>query len=183
MRRKAAVPQLNQPLQHPGAIQQHYTNPVIPPVRANASPSFSDLPGLVCQNLWRGYQQRAEAIVAPGGTLIADPKARNRAINAAYARLWLEDQRFQWAGLAAFASKQVGCGLLHAADSIDKIQAEHEAGQRMLNSAKRRWKFPGLTFFGKTDKQAQRDYEHARSNNPVPGIDLRRDGESLYHWL
>ena len=143
------------------------------------SPSFSDLPGLVCQNLWRGYQQRAEAIVAPGGMLIADPKARNRAINAAYAQLWLEDRRFQWAGLAAFASKQVGCGLLHAADSIDKIQAEYEAGQRMVNSAKHRWKFPGLTFFGKTDKQAQRDYEHARSNNPVPGIDLRRDGESL----
>jgi hypothetical protein len=134
---------------------------------------------LVCQNLWRGYQQRAEAIVAPGGTLIADPKARNRAINAAYARLWLEDQRFQWAGLAAFASKQVGCGLLHAADSIDKIQAEHEAGQRMLNSAKRRWKFPGLTFFGKTDDQAQRDYEQARRNNPIPSIDLRRDGEPL----
>lgn len=53
---------------------------------------------------------RAEAIVAPGGILIADPKARNRAINAAYANLWLKDPRFQWAGLAAFASKQVGVG-------------------------------------------------------------------------
>ena len=62
--------------------------------------------------------------MAPGGKLIADPKARNSAINAAYAQLWLDDPRFQWAGLAAFASKQVGCGLLHAADSIDKIQAE-----------------------------------------------------------
>ncbi|VVM55270.1 hypothetical protein PS639_00995 [Pseudomonas fluorescens] len=94
------------------------------PAPSPGTPSFSDLPGLVCQNLWRGYQQRAEAIVAPGGVLIADPKARNRAINAAYARLWLDDRRFQWAGLAAFASKQVGCGLLHAADSIENIQAE-----------------------------------------------------------
>jgi hypothetical protein len=65
--------------------------------------------------------------VAPGGKLIAAPKARNKAINAAYAQLWRHDPRFQWAGLAAFASKQVGCGLLHAADTVEKIQAEEEA--------------------------------------------------------
>ncbi|MBV7549397.1 hypothetical protein KW849_24240 [Pseudomonas sp. PDM26] len=134
---------------------------------------------MVCENLWRGYQQRAEAIVAPGGILIADPKARNRAINAAYARLWLEDQRFQWAGLAAFASKQVGCGLLHAAESVERVQNEYEAGKRMVDSAQRRWKFFGIELFGKTDKQSQRDYELTRSNNPIPGVDLRNDGESL----
>jgi hypothetical protein len=150
----------------------------IPATKAT-TPTFSELPGLVCENLWRDYQQRAEAIVAPGGRLIADPRARNSAINAAYANLWLGDQRFQWAGLAAFASKQVGCGLLHAAESMEKIQAEYEAGQRMLDSAKRRWKFPGLTFFGKTGEPEKRDYEQARRNNPVPGIDLRRDGETL----
>lgn len=132
-----------------------------------------------CENLWRTYQARAEAIVAPAGRLISDPKARNRAINAAYAQLWRADNRFQWAGLAAFASKQVGCGLLHAAESIDKIQAEYTAGQQMINSATRRWKLPGLTLFGGHDKQAQRDYERARRHNPVPGVDLRYEGESM----
>lgn len=136
-------------------------------------------PTSTCENLWRTYQARAEAIVAPAGRLISDPKARNRAINAAYAQLWRLDNRFQWAGLAAFASKQVGCGLLHAAESIDKIQAEYTAGQQMLNSAKRRWKLPWLTLFGGHDKQAQRDYEQARRNNPVPSVDLRYDGESM----
>jgi len=97
------------------------------PLSSRPASHYSEPSGQVCQNVWRSYQQRAEAIVAPGGILIADPKARNRAINAAYARLWLEDQRFQWAGLAAFASKQVGCGLLHAADSIEQIDAEKEA--------------------------------------------------------
>lgn len=48
------------------------------------------------------------------GEFIKDDTERNRRINAAYAKLWLADNRFQWAGLAAFASKQVGCGLLHA---------------------------------------------------------------------
>lgn len=150
------------------------------------SPTFAELPGRVCENLWRGYQQRAESIVAPGGRLIADPKARNRAINAAYVGLWLEDQRFQWAGLAAFASKQVGCGLLHAADSIEKIQAEHEAGQRLEHGARKG--FFGLLSRSERDRQAklrefeqtQRDYEQAHRNNPVPSIiDLGRDDGSL----
>ncbi|WP_454764818.1 DUF2515 family protein [Cupriavidus campinensis] len=73
---------------------------------------------------WRFYQQKAEAIVA-----VNDPVARNRRINAAYARLWIEDHRFQWAGLAAFASKQVGCGLLNAAGMIRKANREREMYQ------------------------------------------------------
>lgn len=44
-----------------------------------------------CMDGWRFYQQKAEAIVA-----VNDPVARNRRINAAYARLWIEDHRFQW---------------------------------------------------------------------------------------
>ena len=90
---------------------------------------ITDVPILTCDCLWRIYQREAEEIVAPGGVLIADSIERNRAINAAYARLWLHDSRFQWAGLAAFASKQVGCGLLHAAGMTARIQAEHEARQ------------------------------------------------------
>jgi len=68
-----------------------------------------------CADKWLELQKEAEAIVAPKGELIADLYERNARINATYARLWLADNRFQWAGLAAFASKQVGCGMLHAA--------------------------------------------------------------------
>ncbi|MGF6569117.1 hypothetical protein ABH945_001193 [Paraburkholderia sp. GAS333] len=78
-----------------------------------------------CINCWRFYQKKAEAIVSAG-----DPIARNRRINAAYARLWLDDRRFQWAGLAAFASKQVGCGLLNAAEFISKSNRERNAYQQ-----------------------------------------------------
>ncbi|QXH61767.1 PAAR domain-containing protein [Pseudomonas azerbaijanorientalis] len=192
--------------------QRIETGNVAPPVRAAAQPatpadvrqptaeprpssftpppsrpltSYSEQSGQVCQNLWRSYQQRAEAIVAPGGILISDPKARNRAINSAYARLWLEDQRFQWAGLAAFASKQVGCGLLHAADSIDKIQGEHEAQLRWRDAIRRG--FSGL--FDKRSEherqqsaqrseKARQEYEQARRNNPLPG-GKRNEVESL----
>lgn len=52
---------------------------------------------------------------------------RNKRINAAYATLWLADNRFQWAGLAAFASKQVGCGLLHARQLSTKSSDELRA--------------------------------------------------------
>ncbi|MCX2901034.1 PAAR domain-containing protein [Pseudomonas mandelii] len=150
------------------------------------SPNLDEASGLSCENLWRTYQRQAEAIVAPGGVLIADPKARNRAINAAYARLWLEDNRFQWAGLAAFASKQVGCGLLHAADSIENIQTEYESEQRRDESAKR-------AFFGlvgspsEREKQAklqeyeqrQRDYDEALRDSPIWGSKVRIGDDPL----
>lgn len=75
-----------------------------------------------CVDHWRAFQKQAEAIVD-----VEDPIARNRRINAAYATLWLDDRRFQWAGLAAFASKQVGCGLLNAAELIGKSNRQREA--------------------------------------------------------
>ncbi|PHM49836.1 DUF2515 family protein [Xenorhabdus sp. KK7.4] len=95
-----------------------------------------DVPVLTCECVWRRYQKEAEDIVAPGGVLIADPKERNKRINAAYAKIWLEDNRFQWAGLAAFASKQVGCGLLHASEMAKKNQAHQDANRRVRQSAK-----------------------------------------------
>lgn len=87
------------------------------------------VPILTPENVWQVLQEEAEAIVAPGGKLIANPLERNKRINSAYAALWLDDHRFQWAGLAAFASKQVGCGLLHANQNIEKALIEMEAMQ------------------------------------------------------
>jgi hypothetical protein len=78
-----------------------------------------------CVDCWRHFQRQAEAIVA-----VDDPIARNRRINAAYANLWLDDHKFQWAGLAAFASKQVGCGLLNAAELVRKSVRDSAAGLR-----------------------------------------------------
>jgi hypothetical protein len=83
-----------------------------------------DVPILSCASVWLRVQKEAEAWITVDGKLIADPIQRNRRINQAYAQLWLADKRFQWAGLAAFASKQVGCGLLHSADNIKKSQEE-----------------------------------------------------------
>ncbi|MGY1918741.1 DUF2515 family protein [Pseudomonas tolaasii] len=138
-----------------------------------------------CENTWRKYQESAEAIVAPNGVLIADPKARNRVINAAYAQLWRLDKRFQWAGLAAFASKQVGCGLLHAAESIEKIQAEYEAAQHLKKSANDGfWSLFNPVEVQRQEKlleyeKRQREYGQAIRNNPLPGIDWRNDSEPL----
>ncbi|MBV7478829.1 PAAR domain-containing protein [Pseudomonas sp. PDM31] len=179
---RTAAPPATPTAPHPPAAEARPAN--FTPTPSRPVSSYSELPGHACENLWRGYQQRVENVVAPGGKLITDPKARNKAINAAYAQLWRHDQRFQWAGLAAFASKQVGCGLLHAAESVDRIQAEHEAGQNLMKSANKRFRLFGL---GEPERQArlqdyqqaQRDYQQARRDNPVPGLDLRRDAESL----
>lgn len=137
----------------------------------------TEVPVLTCQCLWRRYQREAEAIVAPNGVLIADPVARNRAINAAYARLWLHDSRFQWAGLAAFASKQVGCGLLHAAQNIERIREEYEARQRLRDGRRQ----SGLLTPEKMPGQAEdlREYQQAQARNPLSAMDARVPGEEL----
>ena len=133
-----------------------------------------DVPILTCSGIWRVFQREAEEIVAPGGVLIADPIERNRAINAAYARLWLHDNRFQWAGLAAFASKQVGCGLLHAANTTEVIQVERDARQRLIDSnSESNPGFLGAYIPKDMDQQALEDYQNARDNNSVPfGVGL-----------
>lgn len=83
-----------------------------------------------CVEIWRFYQKKAESIVNVG-----DPVARNRRINAAYASLWLDDRRFQWAGLAAFASKQVGCGLLNAAEIMNSAHRKRRGYREDASSS------------------------------------------------
>jgi uncharacterized Zn-binding protein involved in type VI secretion len=64
-----------------------------------------------CAKLWKGYEAEAAALIAPAGD---DHRARNRIINGAYADLYLRDKSLAWVGLAAYASKQVGCAMDHA---------------------------------------------------------------------
>jgi hypothetical protein len=142
-----------------------------------ANTLVTDVPILTCACLWRTYQREAEEIVAPGGVLIADPVERNRVINAAYARLWLHDPRFQWAGLAAFASKQVGCGLLHAADSIELIRKERETLERMRDSRREHGFLTPDKMSGQSDEL--RDYKEADARNPEPSVDFRSAGKDL----
>lgn len=131
-----------------------------------------EVPLLTCNCLWRRFQKEAEEWVAPGGVLIADPQARNRKINAAYAQLWLADNRFQWAGLAAFASKQVGCGLIHATKLQTAIAAQ-KAAQEKLRTGKSETIFEGFGFkLSKTDPEIEKELAKAKAANPLPTDDI-----------
>jgi hypothetical protein len=110
----------------------HYVGPAATVERGIASHM------LTAELLWVIFQKEAEDLIRVNGSLEGHDNERNRRINAAYAKLWLADKRFQWAGLAAFASKQVGCGLLHAADTIKKNRREREQMQLSFAAA-----FPG----------------------------------------
>jgi hypothetical protein len=79
-----------------------------------------DVPILSCASAWLRCQEEAERWISDcdGSVMKRRPDLINARINAAYAWLWMSDHRFQWAGLAAFASKQVGCGLLHSSEMI-----------------------------------------------------------------
>jgi hypothetical protein len=84
----------------------------------------SSLQAPTCAQVWLRCQQEAEAIVAPDGKLIEDRALRNQRISAAYAALWLRDNRLQWAAFAAFASKQVGCSMLNALHIMERTDEE-----------------------------------------------------------
>jgi hypothetical protein len=79
--------------------------------------------------------------------------------------------------LAAFASKQVGCGLLHAADSIELIREEREARQRLRENRRESGLLTRDRMSGQADEL--RDYKEADSLNPVPSMDFRPQGEDL----
>jgi uncharacterized Zn-binding protein involved in type VI secretion len=64
-----------------------------------------------CAALWQKYQEEAEAIIRP---VDGDHRKRNHVITGAYADLYLRNRKFKWAGLAGYASKQVGCAMDHA---------------------------------------------------------------------
>jgi hypothetical protein len=133
-----------------------------------------DVPILTAECLWHRYQKEAEDIVGQGGELIADPIVRNKRINQTYANVWLKDNRFQWAGLAAFASKQVGCGLLHAIVMIKKMQAEDKAILRRRESLKERefeWHFPKVIIReSESSAKAKEELEQASKNNPLSPV-------------
>jgi hypothetical protein len=93
---------------------------------------------LTPEHLWATFQAEAEDMLKVNGSLEGNEQERNKRINAAYAKLWLADNRFQWAGLAAFASKQVGCTILHAAQTITKNRREREQMELSVAAA-----FPG----------------------------------------
>jgi hypothetical protein len=93
------------------------------------------VPILTPEHLWGTFQVEAENILTIDGSLEGNERERNKRINAAYAKLWLADNRFQWAGLAAFASKQVGCGLLHSAETIEKNRDDGKQVQLSIAAA------------------------------------------------
>ena len=126
------------------------------------------VPILTCSCLWHRFQKEAEDWIAPGGVLIADPQARNRRINAAYAQLWLADNRFQWAGLAAFASKQVGCGLLHAATLDERIEAERKVYQKLQDSHPKDLYERIVTNKLRANVELWEAWDKAKQQNPVP---------------
>jgi hypothetical protein len=115
-----------------------------------------------CINCWRFFQKKAEGIVSAD-----DPIVRNRRINAAYAQLWLDDHRFQWAGLAAFASKQVGCGMLNAAEMIGKSNRQRDAYQQ----------------WGKTSSALERLSPYASPRMPVPDQASGEGARKVYEML
>lgn len=77
-------------------------------------------PTFDCAAAWKECEAAADAITNKSH----DPLERNRFINAAYAQMYLNNPKLEWLGAAAFASKQVGCGLKAAKDAMDIAEGD-----------------------------------------------------------
>ena len=82
--------------------------------------------------------------------------------------MWLADNRFQWAGLAAFASKQVGCGLLHAVTLDERIEAERKAYQTLQESHPKDLYERIVTNKLRANVELWEAWDKAKQQNPVP---------------
>lgn len=83
-----------------------------------------------CQKLWAKYEAEAAAMLVPG----KDARERNKIISGAYADLYLKNPEFKWAGLAAYASKQVGCAMDFAKSRADLIPPVAQGLKPLHNS-------------------------------------------------
>jgi hypothetical protein len=83
---------------------------VVPVLKEGKVIEAVDVPMLTCASVWLRCQKEAEKWIEDcgGQVMKVHPELINARINAAYAYPWRSDRRFQWAGLAAFASKQGG---------------------------------------------------------------------------
>ena len=102
----------------PPAVQKPIDSPV------QACPLAAP-PELDCGKAWKELDDEAEGVLNQS----SDPIERNNRINAAYAKMYLQDRRLHWLGAAAFASKQVGCGIREAQNAIDMAEAQQDAMQ------------------------------------------------------
>ncbi len=96
---------------------------------SKTSPTASCDNKIDCAKAWKEVEDEADNILNKSSDYIE----RNKYINAAYADLYRSNPNLHWAGVAAFASKQVGCGLKDAEGYTglpffgDKAKAAYEA--------------------------------------------------------
>ncbi|NWC08546.1 hypothetical protein HX776_06875 [Pseudomonas agarici] len=80
-----------------------------------------------CNDLWSLVQSQSIALLAENNTLVSDVLRRSKRTAGNYAQLFLDDEgtqqqgRFYWAGLAAFAAKQVVDGIEFAETKFDEV--------------------------------------------------------------
>lgn len=87
-------------------------SPASGPRAVNAGDPCEACPLADCESLWKKYDGDVKSI-----SKMADPIARNKKISAAYAGMYLRNPELEWSGAAAFASKQVGCGMVSAKEA------------------------------------------------------------------
>lgn len=114
----------------------------------------------ICDKAWEEAAAETKTVVD-----MPDKRARNRRISALYSDINLRHPELKWAGAAAFASKQVGCGM----DEWESILVEDvlEDG----NGAVFKELYPMLRFYDKTkDVMSPAQVKECLQHKPPPPL-------------
>lgn len=129
-----------------------------------------------CLASWRSICDDALAV-----SEMTDPRNRNRAITARYARLYLGSTTLKWPGIAAFASKQVGCAMQQANWPLLSWMARSPlaSGNREVFKDI----YPALRFTTETSaNEFLNCFDHLTENRPdhrlLTAFQLIRDGDA-----
>jgi hypothetical protein len=135
-----------------------------------------------CRLAWVETDEEVEQLMA-----IADPLARNQAVNAAYAQLYLNHKELRWSGVVAFASKQVGCGMRDALalmnDYVPDLEMPDAVYNALVKGNKAIFKqtYPALRFYSEYGleglHQCAQAHEPPVNKKFLEGFDLVAQGK------
>ncbi len=140
-RRVAVAPLTGERVHGPSAADDAGDGTGGPPLASARLASVPDvaravrpLPGGTCGGGWGAVNVERDRVLAAGGPA-DDAIGRNGAISAVYARYYERNPSNQWAGLAAIVSRQAGCAMAHARETMEPVN--HDYYYRQLPAMRR----------------------------------------------
>jgi hypothetical protein len=124
--------------------------------------------------MWKRVNDETNAILGPPNS---DPEERNRRISAAYARMFEEKPSYRWIGLAAIVSRQAGCAMRDAGNTIREAESALARDEQVLING---WAGEGAGGIGLDMAIRSRQLSSAQTAREALGVANREIFSDIY---